>query len=377
MQQDRDRVNRLEEKAHHHWRNGEFKDSKTVFEKALKIAPRMFGMDGTIARVSACQAKASELSDHNGDELIAAEEAEKASSAKKKKKKNKKKGGGAVSRKGGLDLDDDEDSHPAAGGRGDGGGGGSEDEDGAALEDWGAGGKDRAAGREAPGRRGVGGEAWVLDIQRRAPEEEAKEQGVWEVAENSKERKGRKGKGVKPGATIDWANGMGAAALYEHPPGGVGGGVGGDRGAEAGSVEWAGAAARVAHKASPIAAKGRADGAAWRLEEEEGRAGPPVFLHSAAAAGGGASGGEHLPRGDGAVSAGPSGGPSDQKGADPDLENDECVICFEGAKTHIVIPCGHLALCGTCAAFIGTSLAACPVCNIAACAPFSVKMFRT
>ena len=35
----------------------------------------------------------------------------------------------------------------------------------------------------------------------------------------------------------------------------------------------------------------------------------------------------------------------------------------QGAKTHLVVPCGHVALCGGCAAHIGKSLAACPVPN--------------
>ncbi|KAJ1479525.1 hypothetical protein T484DRAFT_1958715 [Baffinella frigidus] len=63
-----------------------------------------------------------------------------------------------------------------------------------------------------------------------------------------------------------------------------------------------------------------------------------------------------------------------QKGGGPD---DECVICLEGEKNHIVMPCGHLVLCGTCALFIGTSLSSCPVCNVKASAPFTFRIFRT
>mmetsp|Transcript_70725 Transcript_70725/g.169412 ORF Transcript_70725/g.169412 Transcript_70725/m.169412 type:complete len:119 (+) Transcript_70725:3-359(+) len=58
------------------------------------------------------------------------------------------------------------------------------------------------------------------------------------------------------------------------------------------------------------------------------------------------------------------------------LDN-ECVICLEGEKTHAVIPCGHLALCGGCAALISYSQVACPVCMVPASAPFTVKVFRT
>jgi hypothetical protein len=38
---------------------------------------------------------------------------------------------------------------------------------------------------------------------------------------------------------------------------------------------------------------------------------------------------------------------------------DPCVVCFDGRKTHAMIPCGHLALCGKCAA----ALKECPICR--------------
>ncbi|KAJ1486929.1 hypothetical protein T484DRAFT_1942430 [Baffinella frigidus] len=56
---------------------------------------------------------------------------------------------------------------------------------------------------------------------------------------------------------------------------------------------------------------------------------------------------------------------------------DECIICFEGEKTHLVVPCGHLALCVTCASLVGTSLAKCPICNILAVSPYAIKVYRT
>ena len=47
------------------------------------------------------------------------------------------------------------------------------------------------------------------------------------------------------------------------------------------------------------------------------------------------------------------------------LEKLEPVNCplSQGPKTHLVVPCGHVALCGGCAALIGKSLTACPVSN--------------
>ena len=37
------------------------------------------------------------------------------------------------------------------------------------------------------------------------------------------------------------------------------------------------------------------------------------------------------------------------------------MICWEGARTHVVVPCGHFVLCGACAPRIGASVACCPV----------------
>ena len=48
-------------------------------------------------------------------------------------------------------------------------------------------------------------------------------------------------------------------------------------------------------------------------------------------------------------------------GSEVEAPVDECVICFEGEKTHMVYPCGHVALCGDCAGLIGKSLHLCPV----------------
>ena len=53
------------------------------------------------------------------------------------------------------------------------------------------------------------------------------------------------------------------------------------------------------------------------------------------------------------------------------------MICFEGDKTHLILPCGHVALCGVCAALIGGKLHECPICNTDAIPPFVVKLFRS
>ena len=64
--------------------------------------------------------------------------------------------------------------------------------------------------------------------------------------------------------------------------------------------------------------------------------------------------------------------PKKEKGASPSLpkkkkeptqavhcKEDECVVCWEGSKTHAFVPCGHRCACSACAA----GVAACPVCR--------------
>jgi hypothetical protein len=50
-----------------------------------------------------------------------------------------------------------------------------------------------------------------------------------------------------------------------------------------------------------------------------------------------------------------------EPGEEGGWEEDGCVICWEGARTHVVVPCGHVVLCGVCAPRIGASIACCPV----------------
>ena len=48
--------------------------------------------------------------------------------------------------------------------------------------------------------------------------------------------------------------------------------------------------------------------------------------------------------------------PQHQSEADSDLceaDSELCVICWEGSKTHIVVPCGHQCVCDRCSSTIG------------------------
>lgn len=49
----------------------------------------------------------------------------------------------------------------------------------------------------------------------------------------------------------------------------------------------------------------------------------------------------------------------------PEVEQDECVICLDGKRTHLIIPCGHQALCESCAEHHKKGkLEKCPVCRV-------------
>jgi len=62
-------------------------------------------------------------------------------------------------------------------------------------------------------------------------------------------------------------------------------------------------------------------------------------------------------------------------------QEDECVICFEGDKSHALIPCGHLVLCEKCSRMVGkgngAKLQTCPMCNTELVAPYIVKVFKS
>ena len=40
-----------------------------------------------------------------------------------------------------------------------------------------------------------------------------------------------------------------------------------------------------------------------------------------------------------------------------------CIVCLDGERDHVLIPCGHLCLCGDCAASYGADDAECPLCR--------------
>jgi hypothetical protein len=39
----------------------------------------------------------------------------------------------------------------------------------------------------------------------------------------------------------------------------------------------------------------------------------------------------------------------------------QCVICFEGVRDHLCLPCKHLCVCARCVS--GSSLTTCPMCR--------------
>jgi hypothetical protein len=50
----------------------------------------------------------------------------------------------------------------------------------------------------------------------------------------------------------------------------------------------------------------------------------------------------------------------------PDDEEDQCVLCFDAPKDHIIIPCGHMCVCEACAKQL-TQMKnpSCPICRTA------------
>jgi predicted nuclease with TOPRIM domain len=53
-------------------------------------------------------------------------------------------------------------------------------------------------------------------------------------------------------------------------------------------------------------------------------------------------------------------------------DQSRCVICLDLFADHVVIPCGHLAICGTCSAAAATQ---CPVCRQSV--DLIVQVYRT
>jgi hypothetical protein len=58
-----------------------------------------------------------------------------------------------------------------------------------------------------------------------------------------------------------------------------------------------------------------------------------------------------------AVGAGVGPGPG------PASEDNECAVCFDGPKSHIFTPCGHVCVCKQCADGIMKSTKQCPICR--------------
>ena len=54
-----------------------------------------------------------------------------------------------------------------------------------------------------------------------------------------------------------------------------------------------------------------------------------------------------------------------KKGAAAADASDECVICMDQWKSHIIIPCGHQCVCETCADRITAEGETCPICRAA------------
>ena len=47
------------------------------------------------------------------------------------------------------------------------------------------------------------------------------------------------------------------------------------------------------------------------------------------------------------------------------FDDQECVVCSDGAKTQAMVPCGHLCCCDACAAKVMAKASACPMCRAA------------
>jgi hypothetical protein len=48
----------------------------------------------------------------------------------------------------------------------------------------------------------------------------------------------------------------------------------------------------------------------------------------------------------------------------PDVEETQCVVCFNAPKDHIIVPCGHQCVCAGCAELLTkTRRPLCPVCR--------------
>lgn len=56
--------------------------------------------------------------------------------------------------------------------------------------------------------------------------------------------------------------------------------------------------------------------------------------------------------------------PDDPVNDEPAAPGEECVVCLCNARSHVLIPCGHMAVCGGCAGEVRRGrMGTCPVCR--------------
>ena len=60
-------------------------------------------------------------------------------------------------------------------------------------------------------------------------------------------------------------------------------------------------------------------------------------------------------------SAAAAAGPSAE--ADDSDDSNLCVVCLDGARAYVAVPCGHKALCGNCAPCFEGGRKECPLCR--------------
>mmetsp|Transcript_77330 Transcript_77330/g.125477 ORF Transcript_77330/g.125477 Transcript_77330/m.125477 type:complete len:112 (-) Transcript_77330:481-816(-) len=66
---------------------------------------------------------------------------------------------------------------------------------------------------------------------------------------------------------------------------------------------------------------------------------------------------------DGGGAAGARDNGAGSSGAVADAAVNECVVCMESEKSHILVPCGHQCVCKVCAVNLVSTKQACPVCR--------------
>ena len=173
-------------------------------------------------------------------------------------------------------------------------------------------------------------------------------------------RRGRKGTGFEAVAGIDWTTGGGGAKFAGEEGGG--------------SHECALDVLQLPRTQGPSAEAGAAvrggdegegEGQAQAATDADSRRVPGHRFQGEAQGSNQAAGGEAQAATNQA--AGAMGAPDVARPGpvqEGEWEERGCVICWEGARTHVVVPCGHFVLCGACALRISeASVPCCPVLN--------------